>query len=401
MARPVHGGADVRAREHQQLGLLRVAPPARQRQVGKRLAGPPALVAQQPEAGARHRHVAVGAFGLAVPGAFHAVGGEPEEGEVVVLDPLEEGAGLRKLLRVDRRRRGPQVRDAAAKLLAHRGPVLHRGPHVVKGGEHLRAHRAERLLLGLAVGLDVDDRFDDGPSASSSSARSASARSPSPRRKRITGWTTRWLVYPRRFTTIRTESTMNGMSSVTISTMVWVDCPAVLLDLRVVDPDLRRARRAPPGEVQVRTAGAVEVVRLAFREVVGRDARVVPGDEGEDEVDVLAADPLARERGDLVHEFVRVGRGLAGHGRSPPSRRSVSIDGSGVARSGSPAFAFRAPSRSSRGVTDMRSRPDKRWYEVQRQPIHQCVVVDDAVRQRFMQIGERRHSRKSSIADIL
>ena len=326
MARPVHGGADVRAGEHQQLRLLRVAPPARQRQVGERLAGPPALVAQQPETGARLGHVAVAASGVAAPGALHAVGGEAEEREVVVPDPLEEGAGLRELLRVDRRRRGPQVRDAAAKLLAHRGPVLHGGPHVAEGGEHLRAHRVKRLLLGLAVGLDVDDRVDRGPfrlvverkerfDAVAIAAAQAHhrmddqmARVPAPVHH-----------HPHRVDEERHvvgDDLDDGVGRL----------PAVLLDLRVVDPDLRRAGRAPPGEVQVRRRRAVEVVRLAFGEVVGRDPRVVPLDEGEDEGDVLGAHPLARERGHFLHDLRRMGCRLGRHGASPPSRRTASIE---------------------------------------------------------------------------
>ena len=245
---------------------------------------------------------------------------------MVVLDPLEEGAGLRELLGVDRRRRGPQVRDAAAKLLAHRGPVLHRGPHVVEGGEHLRAHRVEHLLLGLAVGLDVDDRFDDGPfrlvverkerfGAVAVAAAQAHhrmddevARVPAPVQH-----------HPHRVDEERHvvgDDLDDGVGRL----------PAVLLDLRVVDPDLRRAGRAPPGEVEVRRRRAVEVVRIAFGEVVGRDPRVVVGDEGEDEVDVLGAHPLARERGDFVHELRRMGRRLGRHGESPHSRRTVSIE---------------------------------------------------------------------------
>ena len=44
------------------------------------------------------------------------------------------------------------------------------------------------------------------------------------RRIRITGWITRWIPYPLRFRSIVTESTMNGMSSETISITVCGDC---------------------------------------------------------------------------------------------------------------------------------------------------------------------------------
>ena len=44
------------------------------------------------------------------------------------------------------------------------------------------------------------------------------------RRTAITGWMIRWTPQPCRFSSMLTESIRNGMSSVTISTAVWVDC---------------------------------------------------------------------------------------------------------------------------------------------------------------------------------
>ena len=160
MARTVHRGAYVRAGEHEQLGFLRVAPPAGRRQVRKRLVCASALVAQQSEPGAGLGHVSIAAS-VALDTEF----AEPEEREVVVLDPLEECAGLIELVAVDGRRRRSQIRDALAQLLAHAAPVRHRGTNVVERGTHLRLDRVEHFLLGLAIGLDVDDRLDDGPFA--------------------------------------------------------------------------------------------------------------------------------------------------------------------------------------------------------------------------------------------
>ena len=59
MARTVHRGAYVRAGEHEQLGFLRVAPPARWRQIRKRLECASALVAQQSEPGAGLGNVSI------------------------------------------------------------------------------------------------------------------------------------------------------------------------------------------------------------------------------------------------------------------------------------------------------------------------------------------------------
>ena len=40
----------------------------------------------------------------------------------------------------------------------------------------------------------------------------------------MTGWIESWIPYPRRESSMPTESTKNGMSSVTTSTIVFVDC---------------------------------------------------------------------------------------------------------------------------------------------------------------------------------
>ena len=327
MARAVHGGADVRAGEHEKIGLLRVAPPARRRQVGERIRGPPAFIAQQPEPRARLGHIAFKTsgfttsgfttFGFTTSGLLDPEFAEPQEREVVVLDPLEEGAGLLELLGMDERRRRPQFRDAPAKLLAHRDPVVHRGADVVERAAHLRLDRVEHLGLGLAIGLEVDDRLDDGALARVVDGKErldAAVLSPAEAQHGVDHEVARVPAavhdHAHRVDQERHvvgDDLEDGMGRL----------PAVLLDLGVVDPDLRRARRAPPGEVEVRRRGAVEILRLALGEVLGRDPGVVPGDEGKDEIEVLASHPLACERCDFVHQLRQLGRRLGGHG-SPP-----------------------------------------------------------------------------------
>ena len=74
-----------------------------------------------------------------------------------------------------------------------------------------------------AVDLDVHERLEpaaeDSPGADTDSSSPAASRT-----VRSTGWITRCRVRPWRFTSIVTESTRNGMSSLTISTTVWVLC---------------------------------------------------------------------------------------------------------------------------------------------------------------------------------
>ena len=74
----------------------------------------------------------------------------------------------------------------------------------------------------------------------------------------------------------------------------------------------------PAGEIEMRHRGAVQIADLALCEIVERRARVVPGDERQDEIEILAAHPLARERGDFVHQLDLLCIRLNRHWRSPP-----------------------------------------------------------------------------------
>ena len=65
---------------------------------------------------------------------------------------------------------------------------------------------------------------------------------PSARFTRMIGWTMRCRVSPWRFTSIVTESTRNGMSSLTISMIVCVDCQPCSCT-----PGLNTRTRALPG----------------------------------------------------------------------------------------------------------------------------------------------------------
>ena len=58
--------------------------------------------------------------------------------------------------------------------------------------------------------------------------------------------------------------------------------PAVLLEGRVVDPQLELGGPPLPQQTEVRECGAVEVRDLALTQVLGRDAGIVPADEGLD-----------------------------------------------------------------------------------------------------------------------
>ena len=234
-------------------------------------------------------HVPLPASGLLDP-----VLAEAQEREVIVLDPLRKAqvssSSSGRTGGGDSRRSAGCSGEAAR--ASHSSLRPRPGRH--RSRTHLLGHRVEHLALGLAIGLDVDDRLDDGVLAVALAADGTQpSRRPSPvRRKRIHGVDGEWFVYPRPLSTMRTESTRNGMSSVTISTMVWVDCQPCCSTWGC-RPAPSAYRGPPAGEVQVRRRGAVEIVRRALGEVVGRDARVVLGDEGQTR---SRSSPLTRSR---------------------------------------------------------------------------------------------------------
>ena len=80
-----------------------------------------------------------------------------EEGEVTVVHPLEQVAGLRSLVGVDGSRR--DLLGDVADALTHRRPVLHRSAHVAENAANAFAQKLERLGTGLAVDLDMDQRL--------------------------------------------------------------------------------------------------------------------------------------------------------------------------------------------------------------------------------------------------
>ncbi|MCA1853044.1 MAG: hypothetical protein LC647_11795 [Beggiatoa sp.] len=105
----------------------------------------------------------------------------------------------------------------------------------------------------------------------------------------------------------------------TISTTVWVDCQPCSSKpgFRVVDPELELGGPPLPHEAEVRERGAVEVRDLALTEVLGRDAGIVPADEGLDPLRLVCRDSLARERRDGLDDgefFLFRGTGDDGHG---------------------------------------------------------------------------------------
>ena len=82
-----------------------------------------------------------------------------------------------------------------------------------------------------------------------------------------------------RVSSLVTESTRKGMSSVTTSTTVWLHCQPFSSTRRGVHPDVRGALRAVLGEPVVGERGTEDVDRVAVDEVLRGGVQVVALEE--------------------------------------------------------------------------------------------------------------------------
>src|SRR4029453_3241424 len=95
----------------------------------------------------------------------------------------------------------------------------------------------QQVDVDLAAIELVGDRIDQERHVVVDDLRSKPKRSPSrSRRTASTGWASRWTLISRRLNSLAIESTRNGMSSLTICTMVW----------RLSQPGSGRAVTTPP-----------------------------------------------------------------------------------------------------------------------------------------------------------
>ena len=154
---------------------------------------------------------------------------------------------------VDRQRRriGLQLGDDVVDALDHRPPVLHREPHLGEHGSRPRTRSARAAASSIAIDMDVDEAF----ALAAGGIGRAERRELAPCRVTPrTGCATSRTASSRSVSSPITESTRNGMSSLTISITEIDRCEAVERqrlagDLRAVCRPLgqerpRRARRA-------------------------------------------------------------------------------------------------------------------------------------------------------------
>ena len=216
--------------------------------------------------------------------------------------------------------------------LPHPRPVLDRLPDVLEHPSRPAASSSRSLRVGLPVDLDVDPGLRRRrPAARSRGLRvvdrsRTSSRAPvTSRRTTNCGCTTRWMAWSCRDSSAVTESTRNGMSSVTISTTVCpIDQPCSSTD-GVNTRTLATPGGRCDGQLPVHERGAGEVDGIAVAQVLQRGVLVVPGEELR-QVLVPAALAFPRlhgpfdEQGAVVVVMHRSTRASAGAvTRSPPT----------------------------------------------------------------------------------
>ena len=257
-------------------------------------------------AGCRGRSRRPRASGLASPSSTSVVLAVAEEREVVVGQPAQERARPRRARRVDRRRVAARARRPAP---AQRSRIGCQSSTAARTSSSTRSMPSSQRARAARVGLAHRPRrgaptraIASGRSASPGSSTSTSEPSAS-RRTRITGWITRSIAVPLALaSSIVTESTMNGMSSLTISIDGVRRLPAVLLEVGVVDADLRS-----PGVGAGRGASARAPRRTGRAGCARRDPRRAPsgstGARTSRTRRLLARQPLADPRADGVDQL--------------------------------------------------------------------------------------------------
>jgi hypothetical protein len=244
-------------------------PPSLRRQLGEAARGRLGLaLAQDAEAGPGDRAQHVRAVLL-----HQVIGPVADEGEVVVLDPLQQRPGLGQLGLVDRGRPLVQLGQDRADLLAHGRPVLDRGLDVRQDPLDLGPQPVQHLGLALAVDLEMQVRLADT----------------------VVGVGRQHLDQPAGLVAAHGDHRVDGQvddQAVAVQLhghrvdqerhVVGDDlhdrvpgAPAVLLEAGAVDPDLGLAGLAAVGQAPVGQDGAVQVVRFQLEQVLRGQALVV------------------------------------------------------------------------------------------------------------------------------
>ena len=278
-------------------------------------------------------------------GAVLVVLAVSEEGEVVRLEPLDEGGGLLHVLAVGRRRAAAKLARRVERLAAHRGPVLDGRADLADHALEVQLELAQLVRVGLPGDLGVDHGLGDHALlgrlagelgedleqlavlvAAHAQHRVDDQVDPEPAAVQL---------HAHRIDQERhvVGHDLDGRVG---------RLPAVLLEVRVVDAHLRRAGCALAGEVEVPEREAVEIERVALDHVLDRDPAVQLAGEGLGELGVggaeLLPDPGAHGLGECLLGVFDLHRSLF----SIPSYSAPEAQTADFARTGGHIRALRS-----------------------------------------------------------
>ena len=270
--------------------------------------------------------------------AGHGVFAIAEEGEVVVLDPLQEARDLGALVFVHRQLLGIDLLDGLVQARAHLAEVADRDAHVVQhrfdaaldlfqffrlrhlGGADLHHRFGGRVRLadlGDLAGLvarDVHDRMHDQMNVEVLARQLGGHR-----------------IHQERHVVVHDLD--HGVAGP----------PAMLILMRIEDADLGHPRLTLVGELPEREGGAEQVFRRFLRDVRNRHIGVELPDEGLGLSLARAFDPSADEADDLVHQLLFQGFGFHDCPDLGVLSRALHGSGSGRARRSSSATPLTIP----------------------------------------------------------
>ena len=253
---------------------------------------------------------------------------------MVVDQPLQKGDALPRLVLRNARRRGFELLDDLDHAFAHRSPVLDGGPDVPKHRGDALLDLRQRIGRALLVDLDMDHRFQRAVAGLLGEPLQLSLIVPLHREDGVHD-KVHGEVAPREFRGDGIDEKRHVVVDDLHHRMGGI--PAILFELRIIDPDRRLARRAVRREVPEGERRAEEVFRVPADDIVRRDIAVEGRDKRLELGDPRLGHPLPDFALQLVDDFALQVFRIRCHRTSPSESRPAAFR-SGPGRSGPGPF---------------------------------------------------------------
>ena len=236
-----------------------------------------------------------------------------EEREVVVRDPFEKRHAVLELVGGHRRRVGLEVLQDLVELRAHRAPVLHRRRHVPQHDLDVGDDALEDLLIRLPIDLEMHDglgeRAVDLSTVREHFRHATVVVAAQPHDRMDDEMRGQPASIQRHAHRVHQERhVVGGDLDDGVRRL-----PPMLLELGIVDTQLRRARRARAQEVPMGERRSVQVCDLALHQVLVGGAGEILADELLDDAALGRAHVLAHLGEHGIDQLLELA-GLTGHG---------------------------------------------------------------------------------------